>query len=261
MGNEQINDIRIEHQALELLDRYSIDRPGFDIEDLAAAEGLSVEPGGLENIEAWLVRHTDGSGTIRLNDNLIEAGRIRFSIGHEIGHWLLHPTISQGFLCTGADLVDYAKSTQEIEANLFAASLLMPRMWIPDSVWRRDPDFNLVSNLAKEFGTTLTAATRRYVELAKHVVLMVFSKDGKIHWTLKSEKARSLYIERATAVSVGSLTRECMEKNEDGKLELVDPDAWFPDRRFGRDFEVFEDVRISRRYGWTLTLLWVPGYS
>src|ERR1700679_513820 len=117
MGNEQINGIRIEHQALELLDRYSIDRPAFDIEDLAAAEGIRVERGGLENIEAWLASHAPGSGTNRLNDNLIEAGRIRFSIGNEISHWRLHPTISQGFLCTGADLVDYAKSTQEIEAN------------------------------------------------------------------------------------------------------------------------------------------------
>jgi Zn-dependent peptidase ImmA (M78 family) len=261
MADERVNSIRIEHQALELLDRYAISGPGFDIEDLAAAEGLLVRRGGLKNIEAWLIRHANGTGTIRIRDDDAEEGRIRFSIGHEIGHWRLHPTLSQGFLCTAADLVDYTRSTEEIEANLFAASLLVPRTWVPDAVWRVDPDFELISKLAKDFRITLTAATRRYTELAKHPVLMVFSKAGKIEWTLKSQRARSLYIERATTLPIGSLSRECWEQKRTGKLEQVDAAAWFPDRDFGRDFEVFEDTRVSQRYGSALTLLWVPGYA
>jgi Zn-dependent peptidase ImmA (M78 family) len=258
MPNERISDIRIERVALELLDQYSITDPGFDIEDLAEAERLEVRRGELKNIDAWLVRKPGGGGIIRLREDTPEAGRVRFSIAHEIGHWLLHPGLSQGFLCTAADMVDYARSPEEAEANRFAANLLMPKSWIPAATWKKDPEFNVTAGLAKDFKTTLTAATRRYVELATHAVVLVFSQNGTIHWSLKSPRAKSLFLERAVSVPANSLTRECIDQGENAGAGQVEPDAWFPDWHFDDDSEVFEDVRISTTYGWAMTILWVP---
>ena len=122
MANERISDIRIERVALELLDQYSITDPGFEIEDLAEAEGLEVRRGELKNIDAWLVRKPEGGGIIRLRDDTPEAGRVRFSIAHEIGHWFLHPRLSQGFLflCTQC-LVGLPRSGSIIGGDFFCS--------------------------------------------------------------------------------------------------------------------------------------------
>ena len=57
---------------------------------------------------------------------MTEVGRRRFGIGHELGHWELHLDLSQGWLCSSHNIHAYRGSAAEIEANVFAAALLMP---------------------------------------------------------------------------------------------------------------------------------------
>lgn len=257
MPAREINIFRVEKAALDLLTRYGIRRPGFDIEDLAEAEGIRVRRGGLKNVDAWLVRNPDGGGVIRLKEDMVEPGRIRFSIGHELGHWSLHPKLSQGFLCTATDFSDYVKSQEEAEANVFSANLLMPRPWLQPELWRADPSFAGVSAMAREFGTTLTAAARRFTELSKHGVALVFSTGGRIQWAVKSKSAQALYL--AGDLPEFSRTRECLKSGKSlAEPEDVEPSDWFPTWNFDRDSELFEDVRLSPQYGWAITLLWLP---
>lgn len=261
MPADAINLIHIERVALDLLDQYSITAPGFDIEDLAYAEGYVIKRGGLTNIDAWLVRHPGGGGIIRLRDDTLESGRVRFSIGHELGHAALHPKLSQGFLCTAADMTDYIRSPQEAEANSFAIQLLMPRTWLPQDLWKEDPDFGVVSRLASEFSTTLTAASRRYVELSPRAVVLVFARDGVVQWYLQGGRAKYLHVARGSTVPAHSLTQECLAHGKSAGPESIEPSTWFPNLQFGRDSELFEDVRYSGTYRWTLTLLWVPEFE
>jgi IrrE N-terminal-like domain len=57
--------------------------------------------------------------------------RFRFTIAHEIGHWVCHclegraPKLEPSY-CRAVDLKDAADRTLEREANVFAAELLMP---------------------------------------------------------------------------------------------------------------------------------------
>jgi Zn-dependent peptidase ImmA (M78 family) len=57
--------------------------------------------------------------------------RFRFTIAHEIGHWVCHclsgraPKLEPSY-CRAIDLTDAADRTLEREANIFAAELLMP---------------------------------------------------------------------------------------------------------------------------------------
>jgi Zn-dependent peptidase ImmA (M78 family) len=60
--------------------------------------------------------------------------RRRFTIGHELGHYLmpLHIPTAEGFRCSQADMREeesigaYSNSAWEAEANIFSAELLMP---------------------------------------------------------------------------------------------------------------------------------------
>jgi hypothetical protein len=259
MPPDGINALKIEKAALDLLDRYSIDRPAFDVEDLAAAERVTVRSCRLSSADAWLVRTPGGGGIIRVRDDMKEVGRFRFSVGHELGHWILHPDLSQTIICTASDLIDYAKSRAEVEANFFSANLLMPGPWVRDEIKRVDPSFAAVEEIAKEFLTTLTAASWRFTELSGHAVVLIFSTDGHIRWSTKSNAARPLFVQWGEEVPGDSITKEAIAKGTNpAGSENTDPNIWFPSWQCDRDCELFEDVRLSPTYGWALTLLWMP---
>jgi hypothetical protein len=114
-----------------------------------------------------------------------------------------------------------------------------------------------ISTIAREFRTTLTAAARRFTELSKRGVALVFSTGGRIQWTVKSRSAQALYL--AGELPEFSLTKECLLAGKNlPEPKEIDPRIWCPDWRFSRDSELFEDVRLSPNYGWALTLLWMP---
>jgi hypothetical protein len=255
----ETNHIRAEACAAALLQRFGIDAPGYDVEDIAAALKIEVVEGGLTSADAWIVRYPDGTGTIRLNARVTIPGRRRFSIAHELGHWEMHPAVCQGFLCTAKDFRDYSRSPDEIEANCFAGCLLIPRQMIPTDLLRRDPEFAVVDDLARQFGATRTASARRLTDLTKHAVVLVCSTNGVVSWIQMSTRGRGFFIQPGTPVPQHSVTFELVSKKEaSSKVESVEPETWFPARQFSDDFELFEEVRYSEEFNSALTLLWLP---
>lgn len=253
-----IKPFLIEQKAESLLNRFGICQPNFDIEALAVANGLKLKWGNFKNVDGLLTRKSSKRGVIRLNQSIQGRERLRFIIAHELGHWELHPDISQGFVCTAKNLDDYVNSQEEIEANSFAASLMIPRSMFNKEYKKRDPDFSSISALARTFGTTLTTMTRRYVELVKEPVIAICSVDNKIWWFQKNNLARKYFIECGKELPRYSLTRGALlkEKNPE-QPEPIHPNVWFTDWRFSEDAELFEDVRIFTKHGSVLTLLWV----
>jgi Zn-dependent peptidase ImmA (M78 family) len=62
--------------------------------------------------------------------------RYRFTIAHELGHWVCHvlgQATAQPVYCRAVDLTESADRTLEREANVFAAELLMPEPAVRDA--------------------------------------------------------------------------------------------------------------------------------
>lgn len=247
-----------EHRASGLLIRHGITTPGFNIVALAKVLKIDVVKGGLDHIDAWLLRRDDGTSVIRVSETIPDLNRQRFSIAHELGHWALHEGRSQGYLCTAKDLRDYVRSPEEIEANLFAASLLIPRHFIPPSALSADPSFQEIKNLANICKTSMTSAARRLVELSKRKVVLVCSWNGAIRWFLPSKSVPWLEFDKSV-MPIGSMTRQAFDHQASATPgKPVKPSVWFPNLEFGRNAELFEEVRYFRNLGMTLTLLWLP---
>jgi hypothetical protein len=76
-----------------------------------------------------LLNAAEGAG----GRNDLPLRRFRFTIAHEIGHWVVHclegkaPRLEPSF-CRPVDLTEAADRTLEREANVFAAELLMPEL-------------------------------------------------------------------------------------------------------------------------------------
>src|SRR5919197_1363877 len=91
--------------------------------------------------------------------------RRRFTIGHELGHWVMHRTGQEALFCrrTSVD-EDAAPPARDIEeeASTFAAALLMPQWLFVREHARCRGD---VAELGRVFGTSETATQRRVAAL------------------------------------------------------------------------------------------------
>jgi Zn-dependent peptidase ImmA (M78 family) len=145
--------------------------PAVPVEAMVRAHGCNVKASDLNEVSGVLVR-SGNRAVIRVNNKHSEARR-RFTIAHEFGHLLLHEgrevwfdqefrfSLRSGISSTGSDI-------EEIEANFFAASLLMP-----DSLLLNDPraasieveDATAIKDLAKSYGVSGQAMTLRLARL------------------------------------------------------------------------------------------------
>ncbi len=126
--------------------------------------------------------------------------RQRFTIGHELGHFLNpwhQPPNEEGFRCTAKDMrrseADNGNRVvrMEAEANTFAAELLFPRRPFVDDLRRRAGlDLEHILDLAGRYDMSKEATARRYVALQDELCAVVFSHKQR-HPLLAQEQGFS----------------------------------------------------------------------
>jgi hypothetical protein len=158
----------------DLLSHLGIEEPEqIDLEAIAYYCGAKVDYAKLTTCAARIVGIGDRS-IITIN-SLDKADRQRFSIGHELGHWM-HDRGSIGLSCTAATLQrDWNGDNKEARANRFSAGLLMPKSMFQPRIGSRRLDFRIIDKLHKEFDTSITATAIRAVELTETAAMLVFS--------------------------------------------------------------------------------------
>lgn len=130
--------------------------------------------------------------TIYLNEtkkNLFEEkiGTMNFTKAHELGHWVLHITKQQEYeqICFKPSEVYYCRTSairhpEEIQADMFAASLLMPRDVIVGAVKEIKKKgyvtFSELYRLADQFEVSISALINRISSLK-----LLYFKGKKIY--------------------------------------------------------------------------------
>jgi len=161
--------------ARQLLQQYKISVPPVDVERLAKRLGLRVVEEKLEGeISGMLYR--DGERAVILINQDDAPVRKRFSMAHELGHYHLHES-SSVFVDRRVRFRDSTSSQgifkEEIEANSFAAELLMPESFVLQETvrlrGRRFPlsDEELIEELAKRFQVSRQAMEVRLANLGE----------------------------------------------------------------------------------------------
>lgn len=173
-----IPEQRIEAGAAELWRRHWL-APGFDVERLLDAMSLGlawerVDDDGGTRVLAQLIPEEK---VVVLNERHVDLleekeGRLRrYTIGHEVGHWILHAEdIRSGTLSLfdGKRVWcrDGSQEPAERQAEMFSAALLMPRdrllAMLPKSPWRGWPP---VYRLADAFVVNVTPMAIRLEQL------------------------------------------------------------------------------------------------
>lgn len=127
LRRERTGDDRPHHVANMVLRRFKIDKPPVPVERIAVDLGTKLVR---EPATGWVgaIDSTIDPPTIWVNSNDAVV-RQRFTIGHELGHLLMHPLNK---LLRDATFARPGDAIEE-EANEFAAALLMP-LWMLEPI-------------------------------------------------------------------------------------------------------------------------------
>jgi Zn-dependent peptidase ImmA (M78 family) len=162
-------------EARKLLEQLNINRPPVPVERVAQHLGATIRYSPFDGDISGIIHIKDGIPIIGVN-SLHSPNRQRFTVAHECGHLVLHRReitnevhVDKKFPVLRRDDVSATGTEKkEIDANQFAAELLMPHAFLlralGDDIVDID-DTELVTRLAREFKVSPDAMKIRMTNL------------------------------------------------------------------------------------------------
>lgn len=168
----------IRQAATPILEKHGVTSLPVPVERIAESLGarLRYSPFDGDSELAGMLIRGDGVTVIGVN-SLHHIHRQRFTIAHECGHLLLHKGkdvhIDRSFRINRRDgISSQAIDPEEIEANRFAAELLMPYNMIMQDLIEYDIDIEDeqdLKELADKYQVSVQALTHRITNLLKDI--------------------------------------------------------------------------------------------
>lgn len=235
---------------------------GVDLRDVFSIKKIFYEDKfPLTGYLARIVSTTSHS-KITVSSTITYKNQKRFVQAHEFGHFELHR--AEKIICDNENsFYQYHKNGgQEVEANEFAAELLMPRAEFKALVSNKDFSVQVVMELAEYFETSVTSTAIRYSEFGFKQIAVVFSQEGKIKWVRINEKFPLQFIRIDQPVPIRSIVADYYNgKVLPKKPVKVDAFNWFFEdyniQRFDKT-KVFEQVFIIDSINCALSFIWIP---
>ncbi|MBB1090453.1 ImmA/IrrE family metallo-endopeptidase [Rhodopseudomonas palustris] len=214
---------------------------------------------------------SEGHGAIGLRKGM-RSGRRNFTIGHEIGHFLIpsHRLAKVKFECSGADLKrsrsggekwDAIPPAQriEIQANEFSAELLvpMPEFRTERRKLGKGADLAHLRTLAKRFDVSLEMMSGVYVRDVEDLAAIIISQDRVIRRIIPATDFPYMGLRSGSPVPEAAFTRTWVGKSHPGDVsdhKEVSTGTWLEKR--GRVEAIFEQT-MAQADGWATTLLTV----
>jgi Zn-dependent peptidase ImmA (M78 family) len=168
----------IQRLVQDLLSSNKVGRPAVPVDRVARSLGIDItEVPGQDELSGFLLRNTTTKETVIGVNESHHANRQRFTIAHEIGHFLLHEgepvhvDKTQSYRIANRSTRSSAgEDPTEIEANAFAAELLMPAVFLRKDLDEPGNNVDLSDDavleaLAARYKVSVTAMTFRLANL------------------------------------------------------------------------------------------------
>jgi hypothetical protein len=194
-------------------------------------------------------------GTVGVRAGIRNLGRERFTIAHEIGHYVLGCNDTASSTCTWQDIgiSIREKPEREIAANRFAAELLLPSDRVRHLIRQQSLSIETARSIAHKFRTSLTATALQCASVAQQACAVVVSINGIIRY-YRPSKSWTYFITVDRPFGKGSVA---------ARLDLVDNEAtgvvnilgWAPSGRMDQGADVLENSIYLSPHNMTLTIL------
>lgn len=144
----------------------------------------------IDGVEGLLGRHPAGKKwKIGYNSRIQSAGRVRFTLAHELGHYVLHRELRDHFRCTTKEMHEWDEREIETEANVFASFLLMPLDDFRRQVIGQMPSVDMLRHCGNRYGVSLMAAALKWTEIAPKRAVVLAARDGHVLWARSNTAA------------------------------------------------------------------------
>jgi len=158
-------------QAIALLEKLGITKAPVPVEKIAKHLGVQVRFSPFDNEISGMIHIREGKAIIGIN-SLNHPHRQRFSIAHELGHLVLHRSLVTAEVHVDKEIpvlmrdakASFGTDQIEIEANRFAAELLMPRFLLKQTLAEKTLDIDdeeSIEVLAQRFKVSKQAMGHR----------------------------------------------------------------------------------------------------
>jgi Zn-dependent peptidase ImmA (M78 family) len=228
---------------------------------------VEIQPLTTKGFEGGLLTDRERSRGIILVKNGVSRQRRRFTVGHELGHFLMpsHVPDHEGrFLCSQSDLLRLnakegdRRARMEVEANRFSSLILMPPPALRAAFGKKsEPNLEHMLSLAEKFDVSKEAMARAYAEHHPKTIAFVVVRERKVLRTY-SNKTRFPFITavRDRPVPQGSLFyRKGHQIGVPSDIDTRLPDLWIDVERGRAAPSVSEQVCLQEN-DFALIMLW-----
>ena len=237
------------------------------VDPIALAQDLDIEvvakPASAQGVSGMLLRRGDAFG-IAYATHIDSIGFQNFSVAHELGHYFLPGHIDA--VLSNGDLHEshagFASGDRyEMEADHFAATLLMPRDLFTHAMETAGDGLPAIEKLAAQCHTSLTATAIRYTRCTRDPVAIVLSTGTQINYCFMSDALKEVkglsWIRKGEPLSSATTTFFFNQNPErirraDRAEDNADIRDWFDG---DRSLSITEQVIGLGNYGKTLTVL------
>ena len=238
-----------------LLQEYSVSQPQhIDLEAIAYDQGATIKYRPMDSCEARIIGH--GTAAVISINNSSHPNRQRFSLAHELGHWVQDKgAISLG--CARGDIGPHRSGllNAESSANSFASQILMPDYLFRPLAAKQPLTFVTAEILGKHFNTSLTATALKLVKLGHFPGMVACYKDGILKWAISSpDVPRILQPVRALDDDSQAYALWKAGAQLDSSLVLQSADTWIDCE--GAEDHTLVETSILVADGVTVSLLW-----
>lgn len=157
----------------------------IDLEAIANSRGAHVVYRRLDGCAARLVASGDSAViSVAIDDNL---GRQRFSLGHEIAHWM-QDAQRISFKCSSTDIGPQNAEAKSVEAdaNSYASQLILPDYLVRPWVDGRKPSLDLANAMGSAFQASLTASALKLLQCANVPTAITCHDQRRLKWSRRS---------------------------------------------------------------------------
>lgn len=226
--------------------------------DIASIDPIPPEVKSFEGIlykQGW-------QGFIFYNNNSPET-RQRFTIGHELGHWVIPSHLTGNKLsCTKQQTSSFTTTGKnipkevriEIEANYFSAQILMPSLEFRKEINRVEPDLRHLFRISQKYNVSMAACCVRFKELSDFSCVIIHHHNFVITRVLKTKKFPSLdrNFKTGSFISPKSIS---VKVTVNTSLEPADWRLWLQNKN-SDNTELYEQV-FQQNDGYRITLLYL----
>lgn len=242
-----------------LLSRLNAKQPA-DIETIARALQLHIRSMTSPAFIGASVRGYDGiGGLIVVNPRIRQSGRKRFTIAHEIGHYVLLDNLGSPSVCSLADVGTWRRDSRiERAADIFAAELLLPEQEVRRIVSEHAVTFQTAERIKSTFDVSLMAAAFRCVEVADAECALVVTVNGLVKY-YEPSASWNYRIVTKRAPPKSTMARELVDEPFKGELYgIVSARAWAREsRHLDLEAELWEQSIYQVEYNTILSFLTV----